>query len=473
MSLKQLYPQQKEAYDWVFRFLNDPNTIEATLCGAAGTGKTFLVQAIMNNLKIRACITAPVHKALRVLEATVNRQGMTFHALHGLRPNLDLTSFDLDNLQFDTIGDPKVKYFKLIVCDECSQIGETLYNLNLSRAKQFNYKILYIGDDCQLPPVSKNKKKPEKQSMTFSIKNKFKLTEIVRQEKGNPLLEPFALLRDDIANKTYNFTKHIFDNRNTITEGVGYAIQKSADFVKTLKDVYTSIDFKADVSYCRHISYTNDSVAFWNGIIRKFIYPKTHNIMLLPDDVLMAYKTVVNEFNDTLFINSETYVVEHIREYIDEYELKMFAVNLIDRDSGLPTPTLQIVNHTDTATMYRYHSILSALHLRAKQAHASERDRKWKEFFKFKEKKLCMVSFRLGEKNNYQPISKDFDYGYAITAHKAQGSTFTRGTMDLGNMLYFRDNITAKYKRRADTLLVNKLIYVGITRVKNSVHMYL
>ncbi len=462
--LINLYPQQREAFKWIESFIADPFQHEATLSGYAGTGKTHLLATLVKYMRGAYCITTPVHKALRILEKTVNRKGLTFHSLHGLRPNVDLSTFDLNNPQFDTIAEPKAKHYKLIICDECSMINSSLYKLNLSRAIHYKYKILYLGDEAQLPPIG------EKISPTFKIKNRFRLTEIIRQEKGNPLLEPFYLLRNDIENNTSEFTKYIFTHRNTIKDELGYILLNNIQFSSYLKDIYTSSLFKNNTDYSRHICYTNPAVSKWNKIIRNFIFPNNSRL-IVEGDVLMAYNTIVDDFNNATFINSETYIVEHVRDYINDYGIKVFAVNLKDCTTSLPSATIQIVDHTD-ASFSRYYQILSALHLSAKTADKSTRGEKWKKYFNFRNEILSLITFKLPSINNMQIVKKDFDYGYAITAHKAQGSTFDIGTMDLRDMLYYT-NSEGKSKKYNDITLINKLIYVAMTRVKKRIYLNL
>jgi len=461
--MAKLFTQQNEAFLWAKDFIENKNIKEATLTGSAGTGKTFLLKHLINNIKGTYCITAPVHKALRVLEETVNRKGKTFHSLHGLRPNIDLASFDISNPQFDPLADPHAKNYSLIICDEGSQINNSLYQLNLDRAIKYGYKILYIGDSCQLPPINKGGKY-ENESRIFSVSHKFELTEIVRQEKGNPLLEPFQLLRDDIKHKTKNFTDYIFKHRDTITNDVGYKLVNDIAFASICKEIYVSNQFKSNPNYSRHICYTNSAVAYWNEAIRKMIFP-TSKKMLEEGDILMAYNTVVDDFNTPIFVNSETYRVEHLRDYVNDYGIKVFAVNLVNNDTSLPTRTLQIVDHTDPSYL-RYYEILSQLHLNAKQANMGDRGRMWKRYFDFKNEILSLKTVTLPAINNKATVKKDFDYGYAITAHKAQGSTFDIATIDMHDMLYYTDS-HGKVRRYPNTDLVNKLIYVGITRVKH------
>ncbi len=82
-----------------------------------------------------------------------------------------------------------------------------------STCKLLLISLNYVGDSLQLPPVN------EEISLTFAtVKNKVVLTDIVRQEEGNPLLELFSLLRDDIKNQTNTFLNYIVRNRSNIQD---------------------------------------------------------------------------------------------------------------------------------------------------------------------------------------------------------------------------------------------------------------
>lgn len=207
----KLYKSQEQAINKLADWYHSKE-LECTLEGFAGTGKTYLLKYFIENVVDKSfVVTAPTHKALRVLENNVGRKGKTLHSLHGLKPNTDLANFDIERPQFDPLGEPTIKNYNLVIIDECSMINSSLFRLNRQRAKDFNTKILYVGDSLQLPPVN------EVISPTFAaVENKVVLTDIVRQEKGNPLLELFILLRYDIKNKTNKFLEYIITNRSNI-----------------------------------------------------------------------------------------------------------------------------------------------------------------------------------------------------------------------------------------------------------------
>ena len=181
-----------------------------TVDGSAGTGKTTVLRYIYeseDNLNKTFCtidpnytdkymvLTATTNKAVNVLQSQFSNTFVnvrTIHSLLGLRPFKGRlsSSYTLKHLA-QSLGN------RIIVIDECSMINQDLFQLNRNRATTYNVKILYVGDSLQLPPVN------EEISLTFAtVKNKVVLTDIVRQEEGNPLLELFSLLRDDIKNQT-------------------------------------------------------------------------------------------------------------------------------------------------------------------------------------------------------------------------------------------------------------------------------
>ena len=58
-----LYPSQQQALDRLSDWYNS-NELECTLCGYAGTGKTYILRYFLDNIVDKSfTITAPTHKA--------------------------------------------------------------------------------------------------------------------------------------------------------------------------------------------------------------------------------------------------------------------------------------------------------------------------------------------------------------------------------------------------------------------------
>lgn len=422
------------------------------------THNTYILRYFLDNIVNKSyTVTAPTHKALRVLESQVGRKGMTLHSLHGLKPNIDLQNFDIENPQFDPLNPSKIQNYNLVVIDECSMINKDLFQLNRNRATTYNVKILYVGDSLQLPPVN------EEISLTFAtVKNKVVLTDIVRQEEGNPLLELFSLLRNDIKNQTNTFLNYIVRNRSNIQDGIGYEIIPRAMFNQRLIDEFNSDTFHKNIDHFRITAYTNKAVSDWNSIVRNSIVGKDADIIHI-NDLVLSYNTIVDEFKEPIILNSEDYILEDIRPYISDEGIKTFAVNLKSMYDGHITQPFLIVDTKD-ASFLKYKEILTHLYNRA----ANRVQHGWYVYYKFKNRFLTNLKFSIETIQGTKWINKDIDYGYSMTVHKTQGSTFDNVAIDLTDIVFQN---TRFGRRENDIDIRNKLMYVALSRARKSVIM--
>ncbi len=148
---------QKLAYDIVNSHFHDTSSNKEPLCltinGVAGTGKSYLINALRNLLQSKCADTATTGKA------AYNIRGVTVHSLLklpvGSIGNKDLTG--LYRLQ-DRLND--IDY---IIIDEYSMLGQVTFGQTDKRCKQatssndrvFGGKSLILtGDSGQLPPVA-------------------------------------------------------------------------------------------------------------------------------------------------------------------------------------------------------------------------------------------------------------------------------------------------------------------------------
>ena len=93
----------------------------------------------------------------------------------------------------------------------------------------------------------------------------------------------------------------------------------------------------------------------------------------------------------------------------------------------------------------------------AKQASPHNRGAAWKKYFEFKKQYLSLIP--IIDITGKSISDKDVDYGFAITAHKSQGSTYGTVFVDLKDMLY--DKNGHPFTNRDDVL---RRIYVGCSR---------
>lgn len=154
VSTLNLTNDQRIAYDDIIKFINspfDPNDYRRALVGAAGVGKTFLVNALITNCNLSYSViglSAPTHKACRVLGESIkntNCKVITLQSALGLRLNFDVEKFDINNPPFDPKGKIKIQDLKLFIVDESSMINRGLKIFLERVCNNKQCKLLYIG----------------------------------------------------------------------------------------------------------------------------------------------------------------------------------------------------------------------------------------------------------------------------------------------------------------------------------------
>lgn len=449
-----------------------------TLTGRAGTGKTYIINRFIEEIvRCSFCISAPTHKALRQVEKATNRKGKTIQSLHGLRPNYNLDSFNLDNVLFDMIGIPKIQDYKLLIIDECGMVGNSLHELNLKRGADVNCKILYIGDILQVPPISKEN--DNNVSPTFNTPDLITLTEVVRQGADNPMLDLLEVLANDAS--TGKFTSYSFlkDNLENVKNGKGYKVIKNKEEFKEIAlECFKSDTFSNNPDYARIAAWKNDTVLSHNIGIRNSISPLfngRNGIIELIDknDLLIGYKTIVSKDNDLLLINSEDYILADVTSRECDYKFKVYSCQLKTRFSN-KVSFMNIVDYRDKSFLI-YYEHLKKLYYNAYYAN-SNKGAAWKKFYEFKDNYLSLITFPIkdGEKIK-TTVSKDIDYGFALTIHKLQGSTINTILVDVEDLLFYSNGGFIKnssYNKNAE-LMRNKLLYTAVSRASDMAYIYL
>lgn len=450
-----------------------------TLSGAAGTGKTTLLGAVLKELKQRnhTCVTAPTHQARQQIANKTGFINATIQSILGLKPNVELDNYDPNKPEFAPTGRELMSTFRLIVIDECSMLNDKLYDNIIELAKRYNTKVLFVGDKYQLKPVEQNTlAKPFVYSDTCPI---FELKEIVRQAADNPISILLTAIRYDLAKENNeDFTIELKNFYQAVTSYPIYlgAIQlkpsdkaldwviknipvtsgynlttNESEFAKEIMTAYKSEDYSDDPYFAKVLAFTNIRVSNLNISIRNRLM-KTESL-LVPGDLLVGYKTIIHDREEKL-VNSKQYVVLDVKESTNHgIEVYRVTLNCID-DANVTN--LDVVN-----------------------------PRSYRAFVHFQQKnyrKLKMGDY-LAKMDTFQSIHsmgnifpegldlvienmpvkaipkflprKTIDYAYALTIHKSQGSTYTKAFVDGKDI--------AKYSRRdRDNYL--RLLYVACSR---------
>ena len=435
------------------------------LCGPGGTGKTFVTKYIIENCKYSYSVikcTAPTHKACRVLGSAIgnNKNVDTVQSTFGLRLDLRLEDFDPERPQFNPIAGPKLDNIKLLIVDEASMLPTKLVKYIIDTCKKLNIKIIFQGDSSQLPPVG------EKQSFAFLKCYKIHyLNEIVRQGDNNPIKDILAILREDIKNKTYRFLEYAFKNKdkyfyNELNEG--YIICGKSKFKELIDKSFSDEEYTKNIDMYRIIAYTNNCVSSWNNYIRHSIIKDSEKGIITKNDLIMSYETIVDEYMSIIINNSEEYIIKDITNFVDDkYGFKGYLVKFQMIHGGFITKPLFIIDHRDRFTIQKYDKVINDLIVSAKSASASTRGARWKEYYTFKKKYLLATN--VINKSGKIIYSRDIDYGFAITAHKAQGSTYDTVFVDMNNMVFDSNNVPY-----ADQDELLRRLYVACSRARKN-----
>lgn len=464
---------QEVAVDGLIDFIGaswSPTNYINALCGAGGVGKTFVTKYVIETCRYSNSVifcAAPTHKACRVLSKAIGGKKVnTIQSLFGFRLDVNIDNFDPNNPAFNPIGKNKminregVCLAKLLIIDEASMLNIKLVNWIAKFAKEHEIKVLFIGDNSQLSPVNEHK------SQAFLIASKtYYLREIVRQGANNPISKLLELLREDISNThSWKFLEYINLHKHEVNEiGAGFTICGKKDFVNIVSNCFKDDEYTKNIDLYRIIAYTNVRVTAWNNFIRKLIIPNADKSVLSRHDLLMSYTTIVNDFMEIIINNSDEYLIKDIIDTVDNtYGFKGFLVIFQAIRGGNITNPLFVIDHTDPYTCQMYYKQLTTLIDAAKNSDGkSNRASKWKAYFDFKKKYLIATNI-LNPTTGKIMFERDIDYGFAITSHRAQGSTYKTVFVDVNDMIY--DKNGKPYTDRGELL---RRLYVACSRASH------
>lgn len=452
-SFEGLTSDQKKGLEFLKDFVESNRKI-AVISGSPGTGKTFLMDRFNASLNCLCGVSAPTHKAKNVLESRLGVEGKTIQGLLGLRPKTELVNYDIDNVIFAPIVPPELQNYQVTIIDECSQLNSGVLDLIEHLCEQYDVKVVFVGDKNQLPCVIKDSNDIEYPEVFVKYADScFELREVVRQEIDNPLLNLIIACRNDIETGSNDFEKMIKNSKiESNPKGKGYCYLNRKTFESQILKEYQKISSN-NINYIRMLCYSNDKVTSWNNYLRSNLlgYDDESDI-LNENDILMSYNTIFLErYSTNLITNSTDYLIKSISKQKESNGLDVYKIKLIDcLTNENSIKFMKVINHNDESTFKIYYEHLSALHEAALNANLYDKKIRWRDYYKYKDNYLSMQSFKL---KSGSKLTKDLDYGYALTIHKSQGCTFNRVGVDLKD-IYCTPN----------TKLKKRLLYVALSR---------
>lgn len=442
--------QQQEAFNRIFEFLKS-DEIAFTLSGYAGTGKSYMIQYLVQQLEneqIDYILCAPTHKAKIVMERFTGKKAITVHKLLALSPKLNIMDLDFKDLKFNINPKAQLSFPSkgLVICDEASMINDVLFDLLLDKAKEYGSKILFAGDIAQIKPVN-----DEDLSKVFSLEANFQLTDIFRQKEDSALSEVLLKSREEFI---INFTEDIKPN------GSIFVYNNPRDFLLNAVPIYKKAIEEKDILGVKILSYTNERVEAFNKKIHQILFK---DLDFGVGEFLTCYDSIEYDYYE--FWNGMDYIVTeepkkekisipHIGEF-DGYNLILYdSLNKLEAGIKILSPQLSIKEKEMIA--YEIEKIrLEAINIQYRDR--KESSRLWKTYYKIIESFTCPFDLYY---DNRLIRKKTFDLGYTSTLHKSQGSSIEHVFIDNPSIYICRD---VKERRQ--------LQYVALSRTKNNIYI--
>ena len=296
----------------------------------------------------------------------------------------------------------------------------------------------------------------------------FNLEQVVRQGEDNPISYLLDLLRYDIKHKTFTFLEYISHNCSKFNDDntKGYAVCNPNEFNTKVYNNFNDEELTRNIDFAKVIAYTNNTVSAWNKYIRASIIKDCDKSIITKNDLIISYTTIVNQFNECIIKNSEEYILKDVVNYVHpRYQLKGFMVRFTAIHGGANTSPIFVIDHSDNFTIQMYIKLSREMIQAAKQAPIKVRSQRWKDYYQFKESCLLLTNI-INNSTGKIEFSRDLDYGFSLTAHKSQGSTFDTALVDVNDIVY--DKFGHPY---SDAEEINRRLYVACSRCKNKLYL--
>ncbi|MDU0369598.1 ATP-dependent RecD-like DNA helicase [Hymenobacter endophyticus] len=460
------------------QFLRNPNEPVFLLRGYAGTGKTFLLKTLLEELQQPAVLLAPTGRAAGVLRQQTQREANTIH--RGI--------YDFSHLKpLQTGKDDADKSFKfyfglanndypvgsVFVVDEASMVGDAFSESEFFRlgsghlladllryvrpTAQNGYKLLLVGDRAQLPPVG------DRDSLALDAAE---LSQRLGGEAGVPVRE--VELTDVVRQQT---DSGILANATTVRDALrrgyfaGLRLRRSADLQDVapgqLLPAYLAAGGGPDAAdRAIIITYSNNLARKYNELVRGHFFPEqidiveSDRLIITQNNYLHEGEPIYNGDFATVLSAGMPYTRQvriHVNKTPVYVPLTWRPVQLrFTRPNGSTYEVDRLLLDNFLTSPER---ALGANEIKALYIDAVRRCREQHGFDE-----------RHPEFSNFLKLDGHFHalrakYGYAITCHKAQGGTWQTAFIDFAG---FSGRRHAHYFR---------WVYTALTRASRQVYL--
>jgi len=472
---------QKMLVNNLSSFLDSNDEHVFLLKGYAGTGKTFITKGLTEYFKAigrNYVLAAPTGKASKVIAKKTKSAAYTIHkTIYSFK---DVIEYRDDNIA----GTETYKFYAqlavnemsadtVFIVDEASMIADIYHEdeffrfgsgfllrdflkfVNLDH-NDHKKKIIFIGDDAQLPPIGMSfspaldKKYLYREHNIKSIN--FELTEVVRQKADSGVMHNSIKLRKSL-------NKGVF---NQLTIDLDFPDLEQVSHQNLLNSYLDSCDGKINGESII-LAHSNADVAAYNRRIREYFFPKTSEITC--SDKVMA---VSNSNAYGFFIsNGDFGLVKDIlsgierrnitlkRKNLESNEVEEITISLAFRDVFVGFKDLEGEPH-----FFKAKILEDLLYSEHPSITSDESKALYLDFcIRHSELKCGSLEFKDTLKSDPYFNALRLKFGYAITCHKAQGSEW--------------NHVFVKCKTHQSLLSADyfRWFYTAITRTSNKLYL--
>ena len=422
----ELTGDQQDGFSKLKSFTNSQDKF-FRLAGYAGTGKSFLICRYIKWLLkeglnfVAAC---PTNKAAKNLRNLAIAEGLelevkTIAQLLGQQPELNEESGEEE---FKSKGNIDLSGYDIVIIDEFSMLNkENFQEITIQAGSSFLTKVIFVGDQAQLPPIK------EKEPIVASsdlIDQDIVLTQVVRYDGE------LAHVAEKIRSNP-KYSRFIYPFNTTSDQSIICTSQ--AEWRERAINLFKSEEYQKNPDYVRYLAWRNKTVESLNKFVRARLWGEDA-LDYLPGDRLIARKPLFrpkprsqgrNKWRILINSSEECQVIESaqlLEINFQKQSYQYWQVKVQPEEGKIQT--------------------LSILHETSKQLH-----REQVKYFASKK-----------QWHYYFDLSRMFDdvgYAYALTTHKAQGSSIEHVFLDVDDM-----------RRCSDR---QKLLYTALTRAKRQV----
>lgn len=400
------------------------------LGGYGGTGKSYCTGYICDHLLkqgLRVTAITHAHKALAVLSAFVpdDVECMTVFRALGWRIN-KRTGLPLQT------GRSSLYATDVLIVDEASMIDTAMYEALIREQGKYGFRILWVGDPGQLPPVGQDEGVPPVFGL---VEQQYRLTEIVRQAADSPIIAASMYVRECLQKGARPDVNELLNY-----SGNGDVIQVThGGLMAVVGNVVSALDHGLNAVA---VGWTNRSIERVNSLVSKQRHPCGTTRIAPGDSVTFGTSLMYGEkpvvATDSIGrVLDVTLAPKHGCISIDCLEL---SISIAGQEPIWCHTPIDIEGYNKN--MRSMKRALKRMNEYVKQVDAKDAQEAYN-----RRDELGVAIHECAQ--DYA----DVRHMYGITAHKSQGSTFDAVVIDWEDMSKNRNNY-----------MLCRLLYVAMTR---------